>query len=90
VLQADFEFELKKLQEDLSLEKVALEMQFQKESKRLTERCNKEKVEREEENRKWIGKYDSMVGEHLAQLDRLRGEHERDKSRIEKEVGKKY
>jgi hypothetical protein len=41
VLQADFEFELKKLQEDLSLEKVALEMQFQKESKRLAERCNK-------------------------------------------------
>jgi hypothetical protein len=41
VRKADYDFEIKKLREDLALEKVSLEMQFQKEAKRLAERYNK-------------------------------------------------
>jgi hypothetical protein len=35
ILQSDLEFEIKKMTEDLACEKVALEMQYQKESKKM-------------------------------------------------------
>jgi len=57
--------------EDLAQEKVTLELQFQKESKRIMEKYNKEKCEREEENKKWIAKYDCMVEEFEEKIKQL-------------------
>lgn len=61
ILEADLQFQFRKMQEDLASEKVTQEMAFQKEIKKLMEKYSKEKSEREEENKKWIIKYDQTV-----------------------------
>ncbi len=76
VIQSDTEFELKKMTEDLAEEKVLLEMQFQKEYKKAMEKYNKEKKEREDENKKWMTKYDSMVSHFQLDIQKLHIDHE--------------
>ena len=49
------------MREDLAEEKVYLEQQLQKDYKKAIQKYNRERVEREEENQKWISKYDNMV-----------------------------
>lgn len=49
------------MSEDLAQEKVLLEMQYQKDLKKAVEKFQKEKQQREQENKKWIAKYDAMV-----------------------------
>lgn len=43
-------------------------MQYQKESKRMAERYHRERGEREEENRKWLQKYDQLVEDYEAKI----------------------
>jgi hypothetical protein len=71
ILQADLDFELKKMSEDLAQEKVMLEMQFQKELKRAAEKYSKEKAEREEENKKWMAKHDKIVAEYESSIEQM-------------------
>lgn len=68
IVKADAEFEIKKMNEDLAQEKVLLEIQYQKDLKRAIDRFQKEKQEREEENKKWLAKYDAMVSRFENQI----------------------
>ena len=54
-------FEIKKLEEDMATQKLNARLSHQKEVQRLTEKLNSEKQGREEENKNWIDKYDSVA-----------------------------
>ena len=58
MLQADFEFEFRKLSEDKSTEKALYEISTQKEMRKWMEKYSKEKKDHEEDNKKWIQKFD--------------------------------
>ena len=71
ILQADIDFEIKKMNEDLAQEKVLLELQYQKQNKKINQKYMKEKQERDAENRKWLMKYDKMVQQYEDSIEQL-------------------
>ena len=47
---------------------MTLELQYQKETKKVIEKYHKEKGIREEENKKWLDKYDGMLEQCKSQI----------------------
>lgn len=78
------------MREDLAEEKVYLEQQLQKDYKKAIQKYNKERVEREEENQKWISKYDNMVCEFEEKIDQIEGSHQLASVKIKEELSKTY
>ena len=54
ILQADYDFEIKKMSEDKSTEKALFEISMQKELRKMTEKYQKEKQLHDDDNKKWI------------------------------------
>ena len=61
VQKADYEFEIKKVQEDKSTEKAMYEIHLQKELRRWQDSFHKEQSLREDEARNWLIKHDASL-----------------------------
>lgn len=61
VMQADYEFELRKQAEDHSSDKAIYEVNMQKDLRKWQEKHAKEKAAHEESTKKWLAKVDEVT-----------------------------
>lgn len=54
--------------EDYSTEKALYEVAMQKEMRKMTEKYEKEREQHEQDNKKWIDKYDRTVSDYEAKI----------------------
>ena len=61
VMQADYEFELRKQAEDHSSDKAIYEVNLQKDVRKWQDKYSKEKSMHEEATKKWLAKVDEVT-----------------------------
>lgn len=76
VQKADYQFEIKKIQEDKSTDKAMYELHLQKELRRWQDSFHREQSQREDEAHNWLLKYDATVTRYEEQLVALARSHQ--------------